>query len=385
MNNDSPRQERILKIFTPVRCINRDQLLRYHRGSMTAVEKHLIEQHIVDCDLCHDALLAMSDHHLHEQYGHLTHELSQFIHREFSPPPQPDKKQQQRQIRQHRTAESLLSYFWAIMFVAIGGGSVFLLQQHLKNRPALAALPARTANALVIPAPAAPAAAVDPNYPSTQTGAGKPLVIHTQYNSSARDSINKTGNAISAASITPVKQAPKDSASLKRKAVKDSTPKTATADTNARLAVNTPATLKEDPKKQESKEAKDQKYTADESEKTPAQSEAEKNSPANNTTTAAPNSSNKSNKEESKAPASGDESLFRAAMQYQQQGDMNEAINQFKKLSGNERYSERAKYQLAMIYKNKGQNGKARRLFKEIIKMEGNMKSLAQAQLNNMN
>jgi TolA-binding protein len=161
-------------------------------------------------------------------------------------------------------------------------------------------------------------------------------------------------------------------------------PKTSAADTNARLALNTPATLKEDPKKQEAKEAKDQKYTADESEKTPAQPESEKNSSANNTTTT-PNSAIKSNKEEPKAPASGDESLFRAAMQYQQQGDMNEAINQFKKLSGNERYSERAKYQLAMIYKNKGQNGKARRLFKEIIKMEGNMKSLAQAQLNNMN
>ncbi|WP_346320297.1 tetratricopeptide repeat protein [Chitinophaga sp. YIM B06452] len=383
MNNDSPRQERILKIFTPVRCINRDQLLRYHRGNMTAVEKHLVEQHIVDCDLCHDALQAMGNHHLHEQYSHLTHELSQFIHREFAPPPQPDKKQQQRQIRQHKTAESLLSYFWAIMFVAIGGGSVFLLQQHLKNRPALAALPARTSEALVIPAPAAPpAAAVDPNYPATQTNDGKPLVIHTQYNSSARDSINKNDSTtISAANIKPIKPAPKDSASLKKKAVKDSTPKTSAADTNARLALNTPATLKEDPKKTEPKDPKDQKYTAEESNNTPNQAETDKNiNPANTS-----NNTGKSKEKEEKAPASGDESLFRAAMQYQQQGDMNEAINQFKKLSGNEKYSERAKYQLAMIYKNKGQNGKARRLFKEIIKMEGNMKSMAQAQLNNMN
>ena len=306
MNNHSPRQERILKIFTPVRCINRDQLLRYHRGNMTAVEKHLIEQHIVDCDLCHEALQAMSNPHLHEQYGHLTHELSQFIHREFSPPPQPDKKQQLRQIRQHKTAESLLSYFWAIKFVAIGGCSVFLLQQHLKNRPALAALPARTTDALVIPAPAPPAAAVDPNYPSTQTNNGKPLVIHTQYNSTARDTINKNGNTISAAITPPVKPALKDSASIKKKTLKDSTPKTAAADTNARLALNTPATLKEDPKKQESKEAKDQKYTAEENEKTTSQPEAEKTSPANNNTTAT-NSANKS-REDTKTPASGDES-----------------------------------------------------------------------------
>ncbi|RPD43259.1 tetratricopeptide repeat protein [Chitinophaga barathri] len=383
MNNHSPRQERVLKIFTPVRCINRDQLLRYHRGNMTPVEKHLVEQHIVDCDLCHDALHAMSNHHLHEQYSHLTQELSQFIHREFTPPPQPAKKQLQRQVKQHKTTESLLSYFWAIMFVAIGGGSIFLLQQHLKNRPALATLPSRTTDALIIPAAAKePTATIDPNYQSVSSGTGKPSVIHTQYNASARDSINKTNTASVTAGITPpAALAKKDTTSLKKKPLKDSAAKLPATDTNTRMALNAPPP-KDDPKKQELKDPKDQKFEAQDGENVPAK-EPEKTSggTANNTNTP----TNKSKTEEPKSPASGDESLFRAAMQYQQQGDLNEAANQFKKLSGNDKYSERAKYQLAMIYKTKGQNGKARRLFKEIIKMEGNMKSMAQAELNTIN
>ncbi|MBO9153852.1 tol-pal system YbgF family protein [Chitinophaga sp. GCM10012297] len=377
MNNQTPRQERVLKIFTPVRCINRDQLLRYHRGSMTPVEKHLVEQHIIDCDLCHDALQTLGNHHLHEQYNHLSHELSQFIRREFAPPPQPDKKQQQRQITARRTADSLLSYFWVIMFVAIGIGGVFLLQQHLKNRPALAALPARTSDALIVPA-AAPAAAIDPNYKAGQPEQ-KPLVIHTQYNSTARDTINKTNTAGSAPPAAPTAPPKKDTAALKKKTLKDSVIKR-TTDTTTRLITSTP---KEDPLKPKT-EPKDQKFLArdDENQQT---KEAEKNTTGSVTDKSDATTKPNNTKKEEQPAISGDESLFRAAMRYQQQGDLNEAANQFKKLSGNEKYSERAKYQLAVIYKTKGQNGKARRLFKEIIKMEGNMKAQAIAQLNNIN
>lgn len=379
MNNHTPRQERVLKIFTPVRCINRDQLLRYHRGSMTPVEKHLVEQHIIDCDLCHDALLVMSNSQLHEPYNTLSHELSHFIRREFAPPPQPDKKQQQRQISAHKTAESLLSYFWAIMFVAIGVGGVFLLQQHLKNRPALAALPARAPDALIIPA-STPSAAIDPNYKADQPDK-KPLVIHTQYNSTARDTINKTVPAGIATAI-PATTRKKDTAALKKKPLKDSITKPAT-DTNTRLT--------HPPKEDQPKpEAKDQKFLAQNGEN--QTKETEKNTSANttdkpdkDTKETSTKSPNTKTKEEQPPAISGDESLFRTAMRYQQQGDLNEAANQFKKLSGNEKYSERAKYQLAVIYKTKGQNGKARRLFKEIIKMEGDMKAQATAQLNNMN
>ncbi len=368
MNNDSPRQERVLKIFTPVRCINRDQLLRYHRGNMTPVEQHLVEQHIIDCDLCHDALHAIGNPQLHDRYHHFADELSQFIHREFTPPPKPDKRLRQRKINARKTSDSLLSYFWAIMFVVIGGGSIFLLQQHLKNRPALATLPAPAPETLIIPA-SNPPAAIDPDYKSEQTNT-KPLVIHTQYNSTARDTINKTNTAPPAAGIAAAaKPVKKDTVSQKKKAPKDSITKPA-KDTATRLAAQPP---KPEPQKQEPKD------------KTLLTREDD---PQTKNTTAANNKSEaeKKPKEEPQPPTiSGDESLFRTAMRYQQQGDLNEAANQFKKLSGNEKYSERAKYQLAIIYKTKGQNGKARRLFREIIKMEGNMKSMAQAELQSIN
>lgn len=373
MNNDSPRQERVLKIFTPVRCISRDQLLRYHRGNMTPVEQHLVEQHIIDCDLCHDALHAISNPQLHDRYNHFADELSQFIHREFAPPPKPDKRLQQRKINARKTSDSLLSYFWAIMFVAIGGGSIFLLQQHLKNRPVLAALPAPAPETLILPA-SNPPAAIDPDYQSDRPNT-KPLVIHTQYNSTARDTINKTNTAALTAGIDAnAKPVKKDSVSLKKKAPKDSISKPAT-DTATRFAAHPPKT---EPQKQEPKE---KALLTREEEPLHTKNTASATTADNNKTEA-----EKKPKEEPQPPTiSGDESLFRTAMRYQQQGDLNEAANQFKKLSGNEKYSERAKYQLAIIYKTKGQNGKARRLFREIIKMEGNMKAMAQAGLKSLN
>jgi lipopolysaccharide biosynthesis regulator YciM len=72
-------------------------------------------------------------------------------------------------------------------------------------------------------------------------------------------------------------------------------------------------------------------------------------------------------------------------MVYHQQGDLNEAISRYKHLStSNSRYGELARYQLAVCYRSKGQTGKARRMFKEVVSMGGSMKDKAQAALDNL-
>jgi Tfp pilus assembly protein PilF len=43
-----------------------------------------------------------------------------------------------------------------------------------------------------------------------------------------------------------------------------------------------------------------------------------------------------------------------------------------------------ARYQLAVCYRNKGQTGKARRMFKEVIRMDGSMKNAAQQALDGL-
>lgn len=345
-NHPNNRQERIFKIFTPVRCMNRDQLPRYVQGNMTEVEKHLVEQHLVDCDLCCAAVLALRNERHHEPFERYSTELSNFLRREYAPPPKVQKKQS-RTLQYARTRDSLLSYFWVIMFIVIGGGSIFLLQKHLKNRPALMVLPAKASDAVLLQTPAARVDSIyneeGPSAPPKVSPAPLATAVH-------KDTVKK---------IAPPR---KDSVAVK-KTLKDTLRHKAQTDTPARTAIKAPDTAKkEEPPK---------------SEKTVAVKEKEPEPPK------------EKEKEEEKTTAppapSGDESLFRAAMQYQQQGNINEAIDQFRKLSSNYKYSERAKYQLALCYRVKGQNAKARRLLREIVKMEGNMKDQAQAQLDNMN
>jgi hypothetical protein len=43
-----------------------------------------------------------------------------------------------------------------------------------------------------------------------------------------------------------------------------------------------------------------------------------------------------------------------------------------------------ARYQLAICYRSKGQAGKARRMFKEVIRMDGSLKNAAQQALDGM-
>ncbi|MRG43946.1 tetratricopeptide repeat protein [Chitinophaga sp. SYP-B3965] len=338
MNNDFPRQERIFKIFTPVRCLSRDQLPRYLNGNMTDWEKHLIEQHLVDCDLCHDALESLQNPKNKEPYERLSKQLSLYLQREYAPAVQQSSLKTRHTPQGNNTRESLLSYFWVIMFLALGGGSIFLLREHLKNRPALVV---KTTDAVIIPA------STESQYLASET---KPPVIQSQYSIAKDSSANKTQ--------------PKDSALLaakKKPVAKDTLKKVLVTDTNTRIQPAVPV-VKEAPK--------EEKVVA-----TPPPPPA-------------PKEKEKEKEDDPKpvaATQTGDESLFRAAMLYQQQGNVNEAIDQFRRLSTNYKFSERAKYQLALCYRTKGQNGKARRLLREIVRMEGPLKAQAQSELNNLN
>lgn len=349
MNNDSTRQERIFKIFTPVRCLNRDQLPRYLNGNMTDWEKHLIEQHLVDCDLCHDAIESLQHTQNQEPYERLSKQLSLYLQREYAAVEQQSPLKTRRTVQGNSTRESLLSYFWVIMFLALGGGSIFLLQQHLKNRPALAAIPVKAADTVIPPQESTPAPSVE-----LLAGETKAPVIQTQYSTKPKDS----------AVTTKLKLTAKDSALLaaatKKTAAKDTIKKAPITDTNTRTQPKEPE-VKEPPKEEKTVAATPPPAP------TPTPKEKEKE------------------EEPAKPVATGDESLFRAAMLYQQQGNVNEAIDQFRKLSTNYKFSERAKYQLALCYRTKGQNGKARRLLREIVRMEGPLKTQAQTELNNLN
>ena len=44
------------KIFTSTSCLNEEQLLRYTKNELSAIDKHQAEMHMIDCDLCSDAL-----------------------------------------------------------------------------------------------------------------------------------------------------------------------------------------------------------------------------------------------------------------------------------------------------------------------------------------
>lgn len=73
-------------------------------------------------------------------------------------------------------------------------------------------------------------------------------------------------------------------------------------------------------------------------------------------------------------------------MVYQQQGNLNEAIDRYKRIESvsSGKYVEMARYQLAICYRSKGQGGKARRMFKEVIRMNGSLKNAAQQALDSM-
>ncbi len=49
-----------INIFSAGDHLTKDQLVRYNLGQMPKEERHAVESHLVDCELCKDALSGMS-------------------------------------------------------------------------------------------------------------------------------------------------------------------------------------------------------------------------------------------------------------------------------------------------------------------------------------
>src|SRR6185436_15870470 len=48
-----------INIFSETGCIQHEVLWKYRQGTLTASQKHAVEAHLTDCELCSDALAGM--------------------------------------------------------------------------------------------------------------------------------------------------------------------------------------------------------------------------------------------------------------------------------------------------------------------------------------
>jgi tetratricopeptide (TPR) repeat protein len=362
--------EKILKIFSNIRCLNRDQLPRYLDGRLTDVEKHLVEQHLVDCNLCFDALQVLQQQQYREKYQPLAASMQQYIRNGIKRVSQVHKAE--RYQRQEQKKESFLIYFWVVAAIAIGAGIVFLVQQQSKFKPPVSKVIAgntditapsggnqRVQAAIVTPVRTETEDTLSRRPPSTQVNTGIPVTP-----------------VATPAATTPPKPVAKDST----KATTLKPPVPPVVKDSARKLPTSASALKP----METREPVKEKAQPVEHKDTPAVA------PKKTEEKPEPKAPPKKEKEEERKPAaepskSTDEFLYKAAMVYHQQGDLNEAISRYKHLAESPgKYGELSRYQLAVCYRSKGQTGKARRMFKEVVRMNGSMKDKAQAALDNL-
>ena len=359
--------EKILKIFSNIRCLNRDQLPRYVDGRLTDVEKHLVEQHLVDCDLCFDALQVLQQPQYRDKYQPLSASMLQYIRNSIKQVSHVHKAE--RYQRQEQKKESFLIYFWVVAAIAAGAGLIYLVQQQEKFKaPVTKAIAGNTE---------IPAAAVDA--PAVQAAVVTPVRAETA------DTLSRRPVSSAPAVTAPVAPAAaKPAPAIPKPVVNDSVK--AKAPVTAPVTVNKDSAKKQAPPAAKPAEVKETvKPPAPEHKDTPTVAKKTEDKPE-------PKPAPKEKKDDEKpkpateSSTSGtDEFLYKAAMVYHQQGDLNEAISRYKHLSGSSgRYGELSRYQLAVCYRSKGQTGKARRMFKEVVRMNGSMKDKAQAALDNL-
>jgi len=331
-------------------------------GRLTDVERHLVEQHLTDCDLCYDALTALEQEENTERYQDLTNKLQRYVQNSIQPVSHVQKVAQY--TRKEKNKEHMLAYFWIIAFIGLGVGSVYVLRGHMRNQP-----PVR------IMASSLP----QKDSVREEVATGVPLVTAAENNPGTTTPAPAATPAIQTSAKPATAPVHPDSAALKKAAALKVLHKTAAADC---IKKHTLLQKQADSLK---KEAAD-KVTAKAEEKKPEQRPEQK--------PAAPKEKQKEQapppdppkRETPSTAVNSDEYLYKAAMVYQQQGNLNEAINRYKRIESvsSGKYVEMARYQLAICYRSKGQAGKARRMFKEVIRMDGSMKAAAQQALDGM-
>lgn len=124
-------KDKILKIFSKVRCFSKDQLPRYVDGRLTHVEKHLLEQHLVNCELCSSAVEILQKPKYHAQYQPMGVKVQELIRsNEIAPVYETERYQ-----KKIETQERFLTYFWSVVAAALVTGLVFLITQQTKTAP----------------------------------------------------------------------------------------------------------------------------------------------------------------------------------------------------------------------------------------------------------
>jgi TolA-binding protein len=260
-------KDKILKMFSRVRCFNRDQLPRYVDGRLTHIEKHLLEQHLVNCDLCSDAIQILQKPKFKTQYQPMGLKVQQYIRSYTNKVPHVYKAESYQ--RKERKKESVLIYFWGAAAAALVIGGIYLVQQQVKKEN------------------------IQQSFAKVSTPvAGTPVVVMP----------------VAATLVTVI---PPPASSIKEEVAVES------------------GTI---------------------------------------------------------ADETSDKSLYKTAMTYFQQGNLNEAMPRFTQLTTltDSPYNELARYQLAICFKFKGQKANARNMFKELVNMNGSMKKRAQTALNKL-
>lgn len=280
-------RDKILKIFSRVRCFNKDQLPRYVDGRLTHVEKHLLEQHLVNCELCSNAVEILQKPKFKTQYQLMGARVQHYIRNSASIEPVYEAERYQKNVQ---IKENFLIYFWGTVAAALLIGCFYLAQQQVEKE-------------------------------SRQT--------------SSVQLVNTTPPA------TPTATRQKDSTGI-----------TLPASLAATGSTPNPVLFQHENTVTAS--------VADNS----GNAETDADIPAGET-------------------ADPDKSLYKTAMAFYLQGNLDEAMTRFTKLTTDtsSRYRELAHYQLAMCFKYRRQKNKARLLFQELVHMNGRMKKRAQLAL----
>lgn len=283
-------RDKILKIFSRVHCFNKDQLPRYVDGRLTHVEKHLLEQHLVNCELCSDAVEILQKPKFKAQYHSMGLKVQQYVRNSTYIAPVYEAERYQKNVQ---VKESFLTYFWGTVAAALVIGCFYMIRQKVKTENMQKSF-AETENVTT------PAAIPAPEHRGP-ISAVYPALFVALDSTTAAPSIKEERSAMNG---------------VTNEADKIETVNDAIAD----------KTL--DP----------------------------------------------------------DKFLYKTAMAYYHQGNLDEAMPRFTRLTTDttSRYKELAHYQLAMCFKFKRQKAKARQMFKDLVNMNGRMKKRAQLALNKL-
>jgi tetratricopeptide (TPR) repeat protein len=123
-------KDKILKIFSRVHCFNKDQLPRYVDGRLTHVEKHLLEQHLVNCELCSDAVEILQKPKFKTQYQSMGTKVQHYIRKSTYIAPVYEAERYQRNIQ---IRERFLTYFWSTIAAALVIGFFYVVRQQAEK------------------------------------------------------------------------------------------------------------------------------------------------------------------------------------------------------------------------------------------------------------